>query len=48
MAFQNSRPLDSWEGLIYSEEKDNAIKYGYQFEIKHGMLIKKLNLKVHS
>jgi len=36
--------LGSWEGWIYSEEMDNAIKYGYQFEIIKGYEFKKGNL----
>ena len=28
--------LGTWEGWIYSEEMDNAIKYGYSFEIIRG------------
>jgi small nuclear ribonucleoprotein (snRNP)-like protein len=33
--------LGSWEGWIYSEEMDNAIKYGYQFEIIKGYQFEK-------
>jgi DNA polymerase family B len=36
--------LGIWEGWIYSEEMDNAIKYGYQFEIIRGYLFEKTNI----
>jgi hypothetical protein len=29
-------PLGTWEDIIFSEEMDNAIKYGYKFEILWG------------
>ena len=29
-------PLGTWEGMIFSKEMDNAIKYGYKFEILRG------------
>lgn len=29
-------PLGLWEGMIFSAEMDNAIKYGYEFEILWG------------
>lgn len=36
--------LGTWEGWIYSEEMDNAIKYGYKFEILRGYLFEKGNI----
>jgi len=33
--------LGSWEGWIYSAEMDNAIKYGYQFQILKGYQFEK-------
>jgi hypothetical protein len=33
--------LGSWEGWIFSEEMDNAMKYGYTFEILHGYKFKR-------
>jgi hypothetical protein len=26
-------PIGNWEGMIFSEELNNALKYGYQIEI---------------
>jgi hypothetical protein len=34
-------PLGQWEDMIFSEEMDNAIKYGYQFNILWGYTFKK-------
>jgi hypothetical protein len=36
--------LGTWEGWIFSEEMDNAIKFGYQFEILKGYHFDKGNL----
>ena len=36
--------LGSWSGWIYSSEMDNAIKYGYQFEIIKGYQFEKGNI----
>ena len=36
--------LGSWEGWIFSEELDNAVKYGYTFEIFKGYQFKKGNI----
>jgi len=36
--------LGSWEGWIFSEEMDNAIKYGYTFEIIKGYQFDKANI----
>jgi len=36
--------LGSWEGWIYSKELDNALKYGYTFEILHGYQFEQGNL----
>ena len=33
-------PLGEWEDWIFSPEMDNAIKFGYKFEIKHGYTFK--------
>jgi hypothetical protein len=33
--------LGSWTGWVFSEEMDNAIKYGYTFEILHGYKFKR-------
>jgi len=33
--------LGSWEGWIFSQEMDNAMKYGYTFEILHGYQFEK-------
>lgn len=33
--------LGTWEGWIFSEEMDNAVKYGYTFEILKGYQFKK-------
>lgn len=29
-------PLGTWYDMLFSKEKDNAVKYGYQFEILWG------------
>ena len=36
--------LGSWHGWIFSKEMDNAVKYGYQFEILKGYQFKKTNI----
>lgn len=36
--------LGSWEGWIFSEEMDNAVKYGYTFEIIKGYQFKTANI----
>ena len=36
--------LGSWEGWIFSEEMDNAVQYGYTFEILNGYQFDKGNL----
>ena len=36
--------LGSWEGYIFSGEMDNAVKFGYQFEILKGYEFKKGNI----
>src|ERR1700744_3746608 len=36
--------LGTWEGWIFSEEMDNAINYGYQFEIIKGYQFEKGNI----
>jgi len=36
--------LGTWQGWIFSEEMDNAVKYGYKFEIIKGYKFKKGNL----
>ncbi len=37
-------PLGIWTDMIFSPEMDNAIKFGYKFEILWGYTFKKLNL----
>lgn len=34
-------PLGSWEGVYFSEELYNAMKFGYKFEVKKGFLFDK-------
>jgi hypothetical protein len=36
--------LGSWEGWIFSQEMDNAIKYGYSFEILKGYQFERGNI----
>lgn len=36
--------LGSWEGWIFSEEMDNAVQYGYQFEILKGYQFERGNI----
>ena len=36
--------LGTWTGWIFSTEMDNAVKYGYQFEILNGYQFKKGNI----
>jgi hypothetical protein len=36
--------LGTWQGWIYSKEMDNAVKYGYTFEIINGYLFQKGDL----
>jgi DNA polymerase type B, organellar and viral len=37
-------PLGSWEDMIFSEEMDNAKKYGYKFEILWGYKFERKNI----
>lgn len=37
-------PLGQWEDMIFSAELDNAIKYGYHFEILWGYTFKRKNV----
>nr|YP_009487300.1 hypothetical protein [Russula lepida]AWB36202.1 hypothetical protein [Russula lepida] len=37
-------PLGSWEGMIFSEELNNALKYGYKFEVLWGYKFKRKNI----
>jgi hypothetical protein len=37
-------PLGTWEDMIFSAEMDNAIKYGYKFEILWGYKFKPKNI----
>ncbi len=36
--------LGTWNDIIFSEEMDNAIKYGYKFNILNGYLFEKANI----
>jgi DNA polymerase type B, organellar and viral len=36
--------LGSWEGWIFSEEMDNAKKFGYEFEILKGYQFEKADI----
>jgi DNA polymerase type B, organellar and viral len=37
-------PLGTWEGMYFSEEINNAIKYGYKIEVLSGYLFEKKNI----
>lgn len=37
-------PLGQWTGMIFSEEMDNAIKFGYKFEILWGYTFERSNI----
>nr|WRO45312.1 hypothetical protein [Russula virescens] len=37
-------PIGTWEGMIFSEEMDNAIKYGYKFNILWGYKFERKNI----
>jgi DNA polymerase type B, organellar and viral len=37
-------PLGTWEDMIFSEEMDNAVKYGYKFEILWGYKFNRKNI----
>jgi hypothetical protein len=37
-------PLGTWEDMIFSKEMDNAMKYGYKFEILWGYTFKPRNI----
>jgi len=37
-------PLGAWSDMIFSPEMDNAIKFGYKFEILWGYTFEKLNI----
>jgi hypothetical protein len=37
-------PLGQWEDMIFSSEMDNALKYGYNFEILWGYMFDKENI----
>lgn len=37
----NIAGIGTWKGWIYSEELNNAVKYGYQFKILKGYKFKK-------
>lgn len=37
-------PLGEWEGLYFSEEIKNAIKYGYKFEVINGYIFERKNI----
>ena len=42
--FRTIAPLGEWVGTFYSEEIDNALKYGYQFHIQKGYLFERANI----
>ena len=37
-------PIGTWEDMLFSEEMDNAIKYGYQFKILWGYTFESSNI----
>jgi hypothetical protein len=37
-------PLGTWSDMIFSAEMDNAIKYGYKFEILWGYKFERKNI----
>jgi len=37
-------PLGNWSDMVFSEEMDNAIKYGYKFNIKWGYTFNRKNV----
>lgn len=37
-------PLGSWEGIIFSEELNNALKFGYTFEVLWGYKFERKNI----
>lgn len=37
-------PLGTWTDMLFSEEMNNAIKYGYKFKILRGYLFDKKNI----
>ena len=41
-------PLGQWEDMIFSAELDNAVKFGYQFEILWGYTFEKKKKKKSS
>nr|AWX52929.1 hypothetical protein [Lactarius sp. (in: basidiomycete fungi)] len=42
--FRTIAPLGAWSDMIFSKEMDNAIKYGYKFEILWGYKFKAKNI----